>query len=137
MLAGAHRELRFDQDYWGLAYKQAFEKLLEMDSSQVIPFYTQNYPGTANHAFLPREKEARFRQVWEEKGAKYYLSNFRERRELNLFRRKAFPFIEPVFFIYAGKTPIIGVYRVQDYWDRVEGKQGDWGLKEKSNLTTD
>lgn len=130
VLAGAHREFRFDQDYWGLAYKQAFEKLLEIDSSQVIPFYTQNYPGTANHAFLPREKEARFRQVWEEKGAKYYLSNFRERRELNLFRRKAFPFIEPVFFIYAGKTPIIGVYRVEDYWDRVEGKQGDWRLKE-------
>lgn len=129
-LAGEHRELRFDQDYWGLAYKQALETLLEKDSSTVIPFYTQNYPCTANHAFLPMEKEVRLVQVWGERGAKYYLSNFRERRELNLFQNKTFPFLEPVFFIRAGETPIIGVFKVGDYWDRAEGKMGNWTLKD-------
>jgi len=127
-LAGTSREVRFDQDYWGLAYKQAFEALLEQDTGEVITFYCQNYPGTANHAFLPKGKEARFKQVWEEKGAEYYLTNFRERREMNLFRKKEFPFIEPVLFVRAGKTPIIGVYRVGHLWDRAEGKQGDWKL---------
>ena len=128
-LAGADSEFRFDQDYWGVAYKQAFEKLLETDSSELITFYTQNYPGTANHAFLPKEDEARFRQVWEEKGAKYYLTNFRERRELGRFRNREFPFVDPVLFIRAGNTPIIGVYRVEHLWDKVEGEQGDWRFK--------
>lgn len=127
-LAGSNRELRFDQDYWGLSYKQAFETLLEKDTSAVITFYSQNFPGTANHAFLPKEKEARLKQVWEEKGAKYYLSNFRERRELHRYRKKEFPLLDPVFFIYAGRTPVLGVYEVGKYWDRVEGEKGNWKL---------
>ena len=129
-LAGTSREYRFDQDYWGLAYKQAFEELARRDTSAIITFYCQNYPGTANHAFLPPELEARFEQVWVEKGAEYYLSNFRERRELNLFRRKAFPFIDLVFFVRAGTTPVIGVYRTGPYWDRVTGDKGAWQLQE-------
>ncbi|MDV7394606.1 hypothetical protein RZS08_24700, partial [Arthrospira platensis SPKY1] len=32
-LAGTSREYRFDQDYWGLAYKQAFEELARRDTS--------------------------------------------------------------------------------------------------------
>ena len=129
-LAGTSRELRFDQDYWGLAYKQAFEKLLEIDSSQLITFYCQNYPGTANHVFLPPEKQVRLEQVWTEKYSEYYLTNFRERTELNLFRRKAFPFLEPVFLIEAGNTPVIGVYRVGPYWEKVSGKKGAWEYRE-------
>lgn len=125
-LAGTSREVRFDQDYWGVAFKQALERLQELDTSRVITFYSQSYPATANHGFLPPEKEARFKQIWEERGAEYYLSNFRERTELNLFRNKAFPFLEPVFFIEAGNTPVIGVYRVGPYWEKVTGKKGAW-----------
>ena len=129
-LAGTHREGRFDQDYWGLAYKQALEELLERDTSNFITFCAYNYPAKANHDFLPMEKQARLIQVWGEWGAKYYLSNFRERNELNRFRNKAFPLFDPFFFVRAGNTPIIGVYHVEPYWERVKGKKGAWELNE-------
>jgi len=128
-LAGTNREQRFEQDYWGLSYKQAFEAILEIDTSEVIPFYCQNFPGTANHAFLPKEKEDRFVQVWQERGAKYYLTNYRERGEFKRSRKGVFPFLDPVLFIKAGNTPVLGVYRVDKYWDRVEGEKGNWKLK--------
>lgn len=129
-LAGTSRVARFDQDYWGVAYKQALERLLEIDSSQLITFYSESYPATANHHFLPPGKHIRLEQVWTEKWSEYYLSNFRERKELNLFRRKAFPFLEPVFFIEAGNTPVIGVYRAGPYWEKVRGKKGAWEYTE-------
>lgn len=115
VLAGSHRTSRYDMDYWGVAYKQAFEYILAHDTASVIPYYPQNYPGYANHAFLPEDQRKRFQEVYGDgAGAKYYLTNFRERREQKRFRNWIYPFEKEFGSVRAGKYKIIGIYHLDE-----------------------
>ncbi|MFC1755082.1 hypothetical protein ACFL96_17095, partial [Thermoproteota archaeon] len=81
ILAGRDpQEIRknFELDYWGLAYRQGLEYILENDKSEIIPISVENWPGVANINILPVEDAKRLRYVFGDmERAKYLLAHHR------------------------------------------------------------
>lgn len=114
-LAGDNRLIRFEQDYWGVAYKQGFEAILAKDTSTCITFYVSNYPGTANWQYLPEDQKVLFCPKWNFKDhPKYYLTNYRGETEMKKYRSDAARFWNPFHIIEVDGTPILGVYKLRD-----------------------
>mgnify|MGYP001305606574 CR=1 FL=1 len=65
----------FEIDYWGTAYKQAFEYLLDYDKSPKIDVAVANYPGYANMFILKPEDRQRINIVSDK--PKYFITSYR------------------------------------------------------------
>jgi len=81
---------RFEFDYWGMTYREAFEHILKTDPRPNIRVALAAYPlGMANILILPRADRERLTFVAEpdagftgsESGFDYFVSNFRWHRE--------------------------------------------------------
>lgn len=66
----------FDNDYWGLSYKNGLEHILKSDSSKNINISVQNMPGYLNEDMLNASQEERV-HMKALKEADYYLTDFR------------------------------------------------------------
>ena len=108
-----HQELttRFDMDYWGLGYKQAFEEIARRsDSNQKIKVRCANYPCEDNFRFLPEPVREKLELVWITEDADYFLSNFRRPEEHKKYMTQTYPYAREYFSIRVQGYPIIGVY---------------------------
>ncbi|MEN0003760.1 MAG: hypothetical protein AAF798_06440 [Bacteroidota bacterium] len=110
-LAGTNKVYRFDMDYWGVAYKQAFEQIVACDTSTLIQVNCNNYPCEDNFRFLPEATKSRLKLRYGPEVADYVLSNFRRSEAFKKFKAGAYPFQNPAFFIEVEGDPIIGIYQ--------------------------
>lgn len=103
----------FDMDYWGLAYKQAFQELIRRDSSALIQVNCANYPCEENFRFLPDKIKARLKLRYGPEVADYFLSNFRRPEEYEKFKNQEYPYTNEFFSIDVEGNKVIGVYRLR------------------------
>ena len=66
----------WEMDYWGLSYKEGFEKILELDNSDTIRVIVANISANSNWK-LVNDKEARIILVTDISKANYFISNYR------------------------------------------------------------
>lgn len=67
---------KFENDYWGVSYKQGFEYILKHDDSKNINLAVQNMPGYLNEDMLSEEGENRI-HMKNINEADYFLTEFR------------------------------------------------------------
>ncbi len=112
-LAGDNKMERFEMDYWGVAYKQAFEEIVRRDTTgQPIHVYCANQPCFDNYFALPEPLQSKIKMRYGIEVATYYLSNHRWEHTMRNFLNKEYPFDDEYFSIKADGERIIGVYRV-------------------------
>ncbi len=70
----------YEQDYWGLSYKQGLEylyKKLDATKKDTISVCFENPPGFLNYEILPQHYKDRIKIDWDQKKGTYFLTNFR------------------------------------------------------------
>ena len=102
----AWAEGNFELDYWGLAYTQAFEYILELDDSDIIPVIVTGSSGITNINMLKPEQRSHFIFVGKNEDAKYALDNFRKHQY-----EQGYLSITKIHSIYAGNIEVLGVYK--------------------------
>jgi hypothetical protein len=113
-LAGTKKMERFEMDYWGVAYKQAFEALVERDTTGApIHVFCANQPCFDNYFALPEETKSKIKMRYGIEVATFFLSNFRWEHEMDKFCNGEFPYVDEYFSITADGERIIGVYRIK------------------------
>ncbi len=94
----------WEMDYWGLSYKDGFEKLLKLDKSDTIRVIVSNVSANSNWK-LVNEQEARIILVKDTSKADYFISNYRfhpQKYDYNL-----------VDSIYIEGSVILGIYKLK------------------------
>jgi hypothetical protein len=67
-----------DVDFWGVSFKQAYEKLLQLDQRKVIKITATVSPAYYNFLLMKQNiKDCRLEFVAEESMADYYITNYR------------------------------------------------------------
>jgi hypothetical protein len=116
-LAGADVGRRFEQDYWGLSYRQGLEYLLRFDRSSEIQIAVSSKPGRLNRKILRRQDRMRIRYA-NEREATYYLSNYRgspfrgHAEEHRRFYADEPPYTQPLWSLKVDGKIIMGLYRL-------------------------
>ncbi len=95
----------FELDYWGVAYKQGLEFIVDHDQKDKIKIATANFPGTTNINMLSIDQRKRLIFTPSIKDADYYITNYRwDEADLSSFTKHKEIIIEGV--------PIIGIYKL-------------------------
>lgn len=109
-------EKKFEMDFWGLAYRNALEKILTMDDRDKIVIFAANDPGVLNSLILPEPERRRIWYVTDARKADYYITNHRW--------QKADPGAgRALFTINVKGAAIVSVYKL----DQAENRKIDPG----------
>lgn len=95
---------QYEMDYWGLSFKEAFEKLLEMDSRKQIKVMVSNIAGIDNWR-LSHSTDPRIELVENIEEAEYFISNYR-------FHHQDYKYKE-VFFIERQGSRILSIFTLR------------------------
>lgn len=117
LYAGKNVIRRMEIDYWGQGFKLLYETLAELDKSEKIRVEASSYPGWENYRALEPELQDRFIYNWDKKPGGYYLTNYRFEEELNRWKKNTSFFKDPVHIIYVRRTPVLGIYCLEDFYD--------------------
>jgi Dolichyl-phosphate-mannose-protein mannosyltransferase len=112
-LAGRDVHLRYDVDYWGPSYREAYVKLAELDAAPKIVVTVANYPGLFNYEALPSTLRDRFSFTADRQQAVYYLTNFRGPEDLAALQSTQPPFDHPVHVFSTTRADYMGIYRLK------------------------
>jgi len=106
----------FEMDYWGLAYREGLEHLLELSGTDTVAVMPDDFPGFANRFLLTRHQRNRLRYEGAiTRPGIYYLTNFR-----GMLGRDT-PFAsELVYEVQTPVGPILSVYRNSDQWTVID-----------------
>ena len=115
-LAGKNLSERFDQDYWGLSYKQAIEELARRFPKGCVSLKAANYPGEENWRFVKKKYYSDIDVKYGPEPAEFFMTNYRNPKELQRLKNAVPPFVEEVFSIETAGNKIMGVYRNPDYF---------------------
>lgn len=115
LLAGKNVHERFEMDYWGVAYKQGFQRVIDQHRG-VFPVhvYCANAPCYQNFKFLPESVKEKIRIRFGDDVAEYMLSNFRFRKEFDRFQERKYPYHQPVDYIKVGGEKAIGIFKLRE-----------------------
>jgi hypothetical protein len=102
---------RFELDYWGLSYRKGIEYLLKMDKRPEIKIYFANLAGERSLLILPDALRKRVRVIARPNAADYYLTNFREYKEIYPYHGFKYP-PNKLYSIDVGGAEIMAVYRL-------------------------
>ncbi len=95
---------RFEMDYWGLAYRQALEKILEVDNRKKILVFSVNCPGVYNSLILPEKEKRRIWFTNDMDKADYFITNYR-------LHSKPYELEKEMFSVYVKGVKIASVFR--------------------------
>jgi len=98
-------KMRFDLDYWGLAYREGLESLLKLDGRERIKVYADTPAGVRNAAILVTSEEHRLDFVNEPGEADYFIGNYR-------WHPADYPYHDEVITIWVGNAKILSVFRL-------------------------
>lgn len=107
--AGEEPWKRYEMDYWGLSYRQAFEWLVREYPEGELTVSVANAPGFYNHWMLPRVERERITFV-EFGKADFFISNFRYPREHDNFIAKKDAYGRALHIIEVRGNPLVGVF---------------------------
>ncbi len=113
VLAGKRLAQRFDMDYWGVAYYQAWQALAEKAPDGPVTVKCANYPCEDNFRYLPNAFKNKVKLVWNIEQADFFMSNFRRPGEHQKFMTQTYPYSREYFSIKVYASPIIGVYKLE------------------------
>lgn len=112
VIAGDNHSQRYEMDYWGLSYKQAFEKLAAKHPKETIKVKTSNYPGWQNFLFLPSHYHKYLHHREDISEADYFMSNFYNKEEHHKYTKRIAPYNLPIeFAIKVEADTIMVVYK--------------------------
>jgi hypothetical protein len=100
-----HIRENYEMDYWGLSYKEGFDKLLKLDSNTNIKVFVANIAALDN-AKLADEDTHRITIVEKIEDADYFITNYR-------FHPQEFPYKKVINIDREGSC-ILGVYKLKD-----------------------
>lgn len=119
-LAGNNRIKRFDMDYWGVGYRQALIKIAAQGYQEKVKVRCGNYPCEDNFRYLPKVYHEQLELVWQDSLADVYLSNFRRQAAYEGYMQKAPPYDRPLFLMEAGGEPFIGIFKLNEDFNRLK-----------------
>jgi len=96
---------KFDMDYWGVAYRQALEKIVAIDRRPEITIFAANDPGVLNAFMLPESQRQRLWFVRTPAGADYFITNYR-------WQKKPYRLAHEVFSVDVKGAKIVSVFRL-------------------------
>jgi hypothetical protein len=111
LFAGKNVSKKFDLDYWGLSFKEAFEYITSVDTSSVINLNIANVEKTVFFKILKEQDRKRLRNVPVEE-ASYYVSNYRLPEEFKKYHALQYPYVNEIFSVKVGSCKIAGVYKL-------------------------
>ena len=103
---------KYEMDYWGLSYKQAYEYLVQHQPEGELHVSVANTPGFYNHWTLSAKDQERIEFV-DRTEASYFLSNLRFPQEHNGFQQQLPPYSQPLYVIEIDENPIMGIFKVE------------------------
>ncbi len=105
---------QYDQDYWGLSFKAAYEELLRRDKRERIKVncMEMNIPCKQTIQYLPAADQQRLEYVPDINQADYYMTNYLWSDMANYLSRKP-PVNQEFFSLQKGATKIVGAYIVK------------------------
>ncbi|MDQ4024535.1 MAG: glycosyltransferase family 39 protein [Actinomycetota bacterium] len=106
VLAGDAPQERFDVDYWGLSYREALERLLNLETGRVV-LYVCSGPGRDNAELIEPERAERLQYVETIADARYTLCA--PRASLGAWD----PGGEPLFTIERDGIPLLFAHRLR------------------------
>lgn len=98
---------RFMLDYWGLAYREGIEAVLETDRAQQINIFMETIIGQRTIAILPPQEAARVHVVNDLKDADYFIGNY-------YLTSEPYPFKDEIYHVTVGNAKILSVFRLSD-----------------------
>lgn len=114
-LAGKDIHTRFEMDYWGVAYRRAFKRLIEQHQGVTpIHVYCANDPCYQNFKYLPEDLKSKIKIRWGDDVAEYMLSNFRFPEAHHHFIHRTYPYQEPLDYIEVKGEKVIGIYKLRE-----------------------
>ena len=114
-LAGKNLHERYEMDYWGVSYGQAFRQLIEQhEGAFPVHVYCANDPCYQNFKLLPEEVKSKIKIRWGDDVAEYMLSNFRFPKEFDKLKEGKYPYHEPVDYLKVGGEKTIGIFRLRE-----------------------
>jgi hypothetical protein len=109
---------KFEMDYWGVSYKQAYKELYHRFPEDTFLCVSRYDPAWYNYMSLKPKYRERIKFKDEREGILpkhyYYISIFRFEYELNSYLENRHPSQNPVMIIEAFGNPIIGVFEVDN-----------------------
>lgn len=113
-LAGKNVYERYEMDYWGVSYRQAFQQLVQShEGSFPVHVYCANDPCYQNFKFLPESLKSKIKLRWGDDVAEYMLSNFRFPKEFTRFQQAEYPYHQTVDEVKVGGEKVIGIYKLR------------------------
>lgn len=106
-IAGKNIREKFELDYWGLSYRQAFEYILRLDKSESISIKVANHPGHLNYIILNSEDQKRIKFVDNIDEAKYFLTEYRSHPD-------NYPYDNEFYSIIVKGEKIMTIYYFQE-----------------------
>lgn len=107
---------RFETDYWGVSYKEAYKRLYREFPNDTFICVSRYDPAYYNYEALEPKYKERIKFIDERSDALpdhyYYISIFRFEYELNGFLEKKHPSTNPKLILYAYGNPVIGIFEV-------------------------
>ncbi len=113
----AQNELgKFEQDYWGLSYKSALEKLVDdhlTDTEKKVVVSSYDYSAFGGHGLLDKAYKDRIKFSWKPEKSDYFISNYRHLRNIESYKKKEGPYANLLFEIKVDGVPICGVFKIE------------------------
>ena len=97
----------YEMDYWGVATKQAYEYLLEQDTSSQIKVYNFLSPIENNWLILPKKDRARIQLLDCADGAEYFITSYRAHPQ-------DFKYPHKIYEIKVQGSNILAIYKMYD-----------------------
>ncbi len=113
VLAGSPVFDRFEQDYYGVSYKQGLEYIVIHDRLEAIKIYVNYLSGETNSSLLPLKDRQRIRYEPDSTKADYFLSNYNTEWDAQRMKKGEFPFINEVHAITVDGSKIMAVYKLK------------------------
>jgi len=98
----------YEQDYWGVCFKQGFEYILKHDSSEKIQFVVTKLPGEFNPMILKPSERLRFVYQPDFSKADYFITHYRE-------ENYDFPDLgKPWYFFSVNNSRIMAIWKLKE-----------------------
>ncbi len=107
---------KFEQDYWGLSYKNAMEILVDeylvnTEKKEVVSSF--DYSAYGGYGLLSKRYKDKIEFTWGTEKSTYFISNYRHLSNIAAYQQKEGPYSNKLFEIMVDGVPICGVFKLK------------------------
>lgn len=107
---------KFEQDYWGLSYKNAMEILVDeylVDTQKREVVFSFDYSAYGGYGLLSKTYKDKIEFSWQIEKSAYFISNYRHLPDIAAYQQKEGPYSNKLFEIMVDGVPICGVFKLK------------------------